>query len=367
MKGNEAIAESAIRAGGLVYFCYPLTPQSEVAEYLARRMPEVGGAYLQAESEVAVANMVYGAAGTGVRAWTTSSSPGISLMMEGISYIAAAELPAVIVNIVRAGPGLGGILPSQGDYLQAVKGGGHGDYRCLVYAPSSVQEAVDIMPLAFDRADRYRAPVMVVGDGMIGQMMEPVEFKQPSFPPLPPKDWATTGAKGRKPNVVNSLHLAASVEEELNITLAAKYEKMKREEVMLEEYNTDKPYRVLLVAYGTTARICKTAIAQLAEQGIVAALLRPITLFPFPEAKVLELGRKAEFLLSVEMSMGQMVEDVRCAMGHDKPVHFFGRSGGIVPSPEEVAAAVKSRLNELTNDERRMSNAGPRISDGGKS
>lgn len=344
MKGNEAIAESAIRAGGLCYFCYPLTPQSEVAEYLARRMPEVGGAYLQAESEVAVANMVYGAAGAGARAWTTSSSPGISLMTEGISYIAASELPAVFVNIVRTGPGLGGILPSQGDYFQAVKGGGHGDYRCLVLAPSSVQEAVDMMPLAFDRADRYRNPVMVVGDGMIGQMMEPVEFKEPKFPPLPPKDWATTGAKGRKPNVVNSLYLDPKAEEHLNNVLAAKYEKMRREEVRFEEYNTDKPYRVLLVAYGTTARICKTAIAQLAAQGITAALLRPISLFPFPDAKVLELGRKAEFLMSVEMSMGQMVEDVHCAMGHEKPVYFFGRSGGIVPSPEEVVTAVKTRL-----------------------
>jgi 2-oxoglutarate ferredoxin oxidoreductase subunit alpha len=344
MKGNEAIAEAAIRAGGLVYFCYPLTPQSEVAEYLSRRMPEVGGAYLQAESEVAVSNMVYGAAGAGARAWSTSSSPGISLMMEGISYIAGSELPAVFVNIVRAGPGLGGILPSQGDYLQAVKGGGHGDYRCLVLAPSSVQEAVDMMPLAFDRADRYRNPVMVVGDGMIGQMMEPVEFKDWKFPPLPPKDWATTGAKGRKPNVVNSLYLNPKIEEELNVRLSEKYEKMRREEVRFEEYNADKPYRVLLVAYGTTARICKTAIAQLAAEGIIAALLRPITLFPFPDAKVLELGRKAEFLLSVEMSMGQMVEDVRYAMGHEKPVYFFGRAGGIVPSPEEVVQAVKSRL-----------------------
>ena len=266
-------------------------------------------------------------------------------MMEGISYIAAAELPAVFVNIVRAGPGLGGILPSQGDYFQAVKGGGHGDYRCLVLAPSSVQEAVDMMPLAFDRADRYRAPVMVIGDGMIGQMMEPVEFKDPQFPPLPPKDWATTGAKGRKPNVVNSLHLDPAVEEELNIRLAAKYDKMRREEVRYEEYNTAKPYRVLFVAYGTTARICKTAIAQLESQGIAAALIRPITLFPFPDQKVLELGRKAEFLMSVEMSMGQMVEDVGCAMGHEKPVYFFGRSGGIVPSPEEVVAAVKARLS----------------------
>ncbi|MBM3313341.1 3-methyl-2-oxobutanoate dehydrogenase subunit beta, partial [candidate division WOR-3 bacterium] len=224
------------------------------------------------------------------------------------------------------------------------KGGGHGDYRCLVLAPSSVQEAVDMMPLAFDRADRYRNPVIVIGDGMIGQMMEPVEFKEWTFPPLPPKDWATTGARGRKPNLINSLHLAPSVEEQLNITLAEKYEQMKREEVRFEEYNTDQPYRVLLVAYGTTARIGKTAIAQLREKGTSAALLRPITLFPFPEARVLELGRKAEFLLSVEMSMGQLVEDVRCAMGRERPVHFFGRSGGIVPSPEEVVGAVESRL-----------------------
>ncbi len=227
-------------------------------------------------------------------------------------------------------------------------------------APDSVQEAVRLVISAFELAEKYRNPVMVIGDGMIGQMMEPVEFKQPSFPPLPPKDWATTGAKGRKPNVVNSLYLDPVAEERLNVTLAAKYEKMRCEEVRFEEYNTDKPYRVLLVAYGTTARICKTAIAQLAEQGITAALLRPITLFPFPEAKVLELGRKAEFLLSVEMSMGQMVEDVRCAMGHDRPVHFFGRSGGNVPSPEEVVAAVKSRLSGV-------SNAGPRAPEGGKS
>jgi len=344
MKGNEAIAESAIRAGGLVYFCYPLTPQSEVAEYLARRMPEVKGAYLQAESEVAVINMVYGAAGAGARAWTTSSSPGISLMTEGLSYIAAAELPAVVVNIVRAGPGLGGILPSQGDYRQATKGGGHGDYRCLVLAPASVQEAVDIMPLAFDRADRYRNPVIVIGDGMIGQMMEPVEFKEWNFPPLPVKDWATTGCRGRKPNLVNSLHLDPLVEEQLNETLARKYEKMCREEVRFEEYRTDRPYRVLLTAYGTTARVCKTAIQMLEKEGISAALMRPISLYPFPSEKTRELGRKAEFLLSVEMSMGQMVDDVRCAMGCEKPVSFFGRSGGIVPSPEEVVKAVKSHL-----------------------
>lgn len=347
MKGNEAIAESAVRAGGLLYFGYPITPQSEIGEYLARRMPEVGGCFLQIESEVAVANVLYGAAGAGARVWTSSSSPGISLMMEGISYIAAAELPCVIVNIVRCGPGLGGILPSQGDYFQAVKGGGHGDYRCLVYAPASVQEAVDIMPLAFDRADRYRNPVIVIGDGMIGQMMEPVEFKEQQFPSLPPKYWATTGCKGRKPNVINSLYLDPAVEEKLNFKLAAKYEEMKKNEVRYEEIRTNCPYRVLLVAYGTTARVCKTAIQRLSEEGIEVALLRPITLFPFPVEKIFELAQRAEFLLCVEMSTGQMIEDVRLAVGRTKPVYFYGRAGGIVPSPEEVVEAVKKHLGVI--------------------
>ncbi len=344
MKGNEAIAESAVRAGGLLYFGYPITPQSEIGEYLARRMPEVGGCFLQIESEVAVANLLYGAAGAGARVWTSSSSPGISLMMEGLSYIAAAELPCVVVNIARCGPGLGGILPSQGDYLQAVKGGGHGDYHCLVLAPSSVQEAVDLMPLAFDRADRYRNPVIVLGDGMIGQMMEPVEFKEHNFPPLPPKDWATTGCKGRKPNVINSLYLDPVEEEKLNFKLAAKYEEMKRKEIRFEEMETDKPYQVLLVAYGTTARVCKTAMQRLRADGINTALLRPITLFPFPEDRVYELAQRAEFVLTVEMSTGQMVEDVRLAVGRTRPVYFYGRTGGIVPSPEEVVETVKNHL-----------------------
>ncbi|MFO7676038.1 MAG: 3-methyl-2-oxobutanoate dehydrogenase subunit VorB [bacterium] len=346
MKGNEAIGEAGIRAGGLCYFCYPITPQSEVAEYLSRRMPEAGGAFLQGESEVAVSNMLYGAAGAGVRCWTTSSSPGISLMMEALSYIAAAELPCVIVNIVRTGPGLGGILPSQGDYRQAVKGGGHGDYRCLVYAPSSVQEAVDLMPLAFDRADRYRNPVLVIGDGMIGQMMEPVEFKEHEFPPLPPKDWATDGCKGRKPNVVNSLYLDPVAEEQLNQKLVVKYEQMKRNEVMFEEYGTDRPYEVLFVAYGTTARVCKTAIHRLREAGIGAALLRPVTLFPFPAQRLGELARPARFLMSVEMSTGQMLEDIELAVCCSRPVHFYGRQGGIVPTPEEVVEEVERRLTE---------------------
>ena len=222
MKGCEAIGEAAIHAGCRLFFGYPITPQNEIPEYLSARLPQVGGVFVQAESEVAASNMLYGAAGAGCRVFTSSSSPGISLMQEGLSYIAASELPVVVVNIMRGGPGLGGILPSQSDYFQATKGGGHGDYRCLVLAPSSVQEAVDMMPLAFDRADRYRNPVIVIGDGMIGQMMEPVEFKQPSFPPLPPKDWATTGAKGRKPNVINSLYLDPVAEERLNNVLAAK-------------------------------------------------------------------------------------------------------------------------------------------------
>jgi 2-oxoglutarate ferredoxin oxidoreductase subunit alpha len=346
MKGNEAIGEAGIRAGALCYFCYPITPQSEVAEYLSRRMPEAGGAFLQGESEVAVSNMLYGAAGAGVRCWTTSSSPGISLMMEALSYLAAAELPCVIVNIVRTGPGLGGILPSQGDYRQAVKGGGHGDYRCLVYAPASVQEAVDLMPLAFDRADRYRNPVIVLGDGMIGQMMEPVEFVEREFPPLPPKSWATDGCRGRKPNVVNSLYLDPFEEEKLNQKLVTKYEQMKRDEVMFEEYNTGKPYQVLLVAYGTTARVCRTAILKLADEGIDAALLRPITLYPFPAARIAELARSVKFLLSVEMSTGQMVEDIELAVCCRKPVHFYGRQGGLVPSPEEVVEEVKRLLGD---------------------
>ncbi len=340
MKGNEAIAESAVRAGGLWYFAYPITPQSEIGEYLARRMPEVGGVFLQIESEVAVANVLYGAAGAGVRAWSSSSSPGISLMMEGVSYMAAAELPCVIVNIMRCGPGLGGILPSQGDYFQAVKGGGHGDYRCLVLAPCSVQEAVDLMPLAFDRADRYRNPVIVLGDGMIGQMMEPVEFKEQEFPPLPLKDWATTGCKGRKPNVINSLYLDPLKEEMLNLKLAAKYEQMRKNELRYEEYRTDRDLDCLLVAYGTTARVCKTAVQRLDEMRIRAGLLRPITLFPFPEERVYELAQRAKFVLSVEMSTGQMVEDVRLAVGRTKPVYFFGRTGGMVPSPEEVVEVV---------------------------
>jgi len=344
MKGNEAIGEAAIQAGCRNYFAYPITPQSEVAEYLARRMPEVGGHFVQAESELAASNMVFGAAATGELVFTTSSSPGISLMAEAISYIAGAQLPAVFVNIVRGGPGLGGILPAQSDYLQSTKGGGHGDYRLLVLAPSTVQEAVDLMMLSFRLARRYRNPVLVLGDGMIGQMMEPVEFNPPpEVDDVPPVDtWATNGAKGRPRNIVRSLYLDPEVLEKNNQELAAKYERWKRDEVRFATYNCEGAPQLLLVAYGTMARICQTAIDDLKGEGLQVGLLRPITLFPFPSAAVADLADRIGKVMCVEMSMGQMVEDVQAAVGRTIPVSFYGRTGGMVPSPDEVAARVRS-------------------------
>ncbi|PKN47804.1 MAG: 3-methyl-2-oxobutanoate dehydrogenase subunit VorB [Deltaproteobacteria bacterium HGW-Deltaproteobacteria-20] len=346
MKGNEAIGEAAIQAGCRNYFAYPITPQSEVAEYLSRRMPEVLGNFVQAESELGAANMVFGAAATGELVFTTSSSPGISLMAEAISYIAGAQLPAVFVNIVRGGPGLGGILPAQSDYFQATKGGGHGDYRLLVLAPATVQEAVDLMMLSFQLANKYRNPVMILGDGMIGQMMEPVEFDPP--PPmhgLPPKDtWATTGAKGRKRNIAHSLFLDPEALENNNHVLAAKYEQWQKDEIRYATYNLDNNPKLLVVAYGTMARICSTAIDELKQQGVEVGLFRPISLYPFPSAAICECARKIGKVISIEMSMGQMVEDVQAAVGHDIHVDFFGRAGGIVPSPDEVVQALKARL-----------------------
>jgi len=343
MKGNEAIGEAAIRAGCRLYFCYPITPQSEVAEYLSRRMPEVDGVFLQAESELAASNMIFGAAATGEMVFTTSSSPGISLMSEAISYIAGAQLPAVFVNIVRGGPGLGGILPAQSDYLQATKGGGHGDYRVLVLAPSGVQEAVDLTMLAFRLAEKYRNPVMVLGDGMIGQMMEPVEFKE--IPPntgLPPKEtWATCGAKGRPRNIRRSLFLDPEVLEDNCRQLAAKYAAWEKEEVRWDSYNRGEGRKLLVVAYGMTSRICSTAIDELEEEGIEVELLRPVTLYPFPSEPVAEAAARIGKVLCVEMSMGQMIEDVRLAVGKEIPVQFYGRTGGVVPSPGEVAGAIK--------------------------
>lgn len=338
--GNEAIAEAAIQAGCRFFFGYPITPQNKIPEYMSARMPQVGGCFVQAESELAAIYMVFGAAGAGARVMTSSSSPGISLKMEGISYIAGAELPCVIVNVMRGGPGLGGILPSQSDYFQATKGGGHGDYRLLVLAPSTVQEAVDLMMDAFDLADKYRNPVMVLADGYIGQMMEPVEFKKRSSIPLPPKDWAITGAKGRPRNLIKTLYLNPEELEKHNFKLHRKYFEMAKNEVRVEKYMTEDA-EIIIAAYGTTARISKTAIKILREKGIKAGLIRPITLFPFPYKTFEEAAEKIDDIVVVEMNLGQMVEDVKLAVCGKTKVHFYGRTGGMVPSYEEIATQVE--------------------------
>lgn len=346
MKGNEAIGAAAIAAGCKYFFGYPITPQSELPEYMSAHLPRIGGVYLQAESEVAAINMVYGAAGTGKRVMTSSSSPGIALKQEGISYIAGAELPCVIVNIVRGGPGLGSIQPAQSDYNQSTRGGGDGDYRLLVYAPGSVQEMVDLVQIAFDKADYYRNPVMVLGDGMMGQMMEPVEFKDdlPKME-LPEKDWATTGTKGqRKPNVINSLYLAAEELEQHNIRLQKKYDEMKQNEVRYEEYQIEDA-ELVIAAYGTTARIAKAAVDQLREAGIKVGLFRPITVWPYPYDVVKNLPECVKHILCVEMSMGQMIDDVRIGNEGQRPVHFVGRSGGMIPTPQLVVDKVNEILN----------------------
>ena len=347
MKGNEAIGEAAIRAGCLNYFAYPITPQSEVAEYLSRRMPEVEGVFLQGESEVAVGYMLFGAAGSGERVFTTSSSPGISLMSEAISYISSAELPAVFVNIVRGGPGLGGILPSQADYFQATKGGGHGDYRLLVMAPASVQEAVDMVMMAFPLAEKYRNPVMILGDGLIGQMMEPVEFSDHLKSEPSNKDsWATNGMDTRNSkerNLVKSLFLDAQLLEEHNLALKAKYDRMQQEEVRYEPYNIDSDYRALIVSYGTMSRVCKTAIDNMKTEGLEVAMIRPQTLFPFPINPIREAASKegCEAVISFELSMGQMVEDVERSVQGKCPVYWHGKAGGEIPTPEEVIDKVR--------------------------
>jgi len=341
MKGCEAIGEAAVQCGCRLFFGYPITPQNEIPEYMSGRLPQVGGVFVQAESEVAASNMLYGAAGAGRRCFTSSSSPGISLMMEAMSYLAGAELPVVIVNIMRAGPGLGGILPSQSDYMQAVKGGGHGDYHVLVLAPSTVQEAADLTMEAFDLADKYRNPVMILGDGLIGQMMEPVEFKRRIDPEdLPEKPWATTGAVGRPPNIVNSLYLRAEDLEQHNLALGAKYRAMEVE-VRHETYRTDDDPDVLIVAYGTVARIARTSIDSLREKGLKVGLFRPVTLFPYPAAALAAAASRAKHVLVAELSMGQMVEDVRAIVAGRVPVEFYGRVGGMVMSAEELADQVE--------------------------
>ncbi len=347
MKGSEAIAEAAIQAGCRYFFGYPITPQNEIPEYMARRMPEVGGTFLQAESEVSAINMVYGAAGAGARAMTSSSSPGISLKQEGISYIACAELPCVIVNMMRSGPGLGGILPSQGDYFQAVKGGGHGDYRLIVFAPSSVQEAANIMALAFDLSDKYRVPAMILADGMIGQMMEPVEFtdKQQSAPVEKP--WAATGYDGKKKrSIINSLYIEAEAMAEVTTRLQSVYEQIKRAEVRYEEFMMDDA-DYCIAAYGTTARIAKNAIVKARKElGIKAGLIRPITLWPFPTEAFANAAKKCKAFVAVEMSTGQMVEDVKLSVNGVRPVSFIGTVGGFVPTPDSVVEELKRLAGE---------------------
>ena len=341
MKGNEAIGAAAIAAGCKYFFGYPITPQSELPEYMSRELPKVGGVFLQAESEVAAINMVYGAAGAGVRVMTSSSSPGMALKQEGISYIAGAELPCVLVNIMRGGPGLGSIQPSQTDYYQATRGGGNGDYRMVVYAPSDVQELVDLMMEGFDVADQYRNPVMILGDGMIGQMMEPVEFKTPTKRDLPEKDWATVGTGGnRKPNIINSLYIAAEALEEHNKKLQKKYKAMAENEVRVESYNIEDA-DVVIAAYGTTARIAKTAIDKLEKEGYKVGLIRPITLWPYPSDEFNKINPDCKGILTVEMNNGQMIDDVRIAVAGKFPVSFYGRTGGMIPTPDEIIENVK--------------------------
>lgn len=336
MKGNEALAEAAIQAGCDAYFGYPITPQSEVLEYLAREMPKHDRIVLQAESEVASINMVYGAAGAGFRAMTSSSSPGFSLMQEGVSYLAGAELPCLLVNVNRAGPGLGGIQPGQGDYFQSVKGGGHGDYRMIVLAPASVQEMADFVFLGFDLADKYRNPVLILSDGAIGQMMEKVEFKPYTAPAVDKSSWATTGKpKTRERNYITSLFIQPEVLEKHNLKLVAKFNLMREQEVRWEELHTDDA-EYLLVAYGLSARICQKAMDIARGKGIKVGLLRPISLFPYPYKRLEELASQVKVMLSVELNSGQMVEDVKLAVKGKVPVEFFGKLGGLIFTPEEI-------------------------------
>jgi len=341
MKGNEAVGAAAIKAGCKYFFGYPITPQSELPEYMSLELPKVGGVFLQAESEVAAINMVYGAAGAGARVMTGSSSPGISLKQEGITYCAGAELPCVIVNMMRGGPGLGSIQPSQADYFQATRGGGNGDYRTLVYAPASIQETVDYVMEAFDKADLYRTPVLLLADGMIGQMMEAVEFKEPKKAELPEKNWATTGTKGkRQHNIINSLYLASELLEKHNLKLEAKYKLIEKNEVVYEAFGLEDA-DVVCVAYGTTSRIVKNAIKLAEEKGIKVGLIRPITLWPYPYEIFKEINPKAKGVLTVEMSTGQMIDDVKIAVEGKFPVHFNGRTGGMIPTPASILEAIE--------------------------
>ncbi len=337
MKGNEALAEAAIQAGCCNFFGYPITPQTELAAYMAKRMPKIGGTYLQAESEVAAINMVQGAAAAGVRAMTSSSSPGISLKTEGISYMAGSDLPCLIINVQRGGPGLGGIQPSQSDYWQATKAPGHGDLHILVFAPYSVQEMFDLVGHAYDLADEYRMPAMILADGLLGQMMEPVVLDDSrSAKTLPKKEWAACGHNNeRRHNIINSLYLQASELEKLVVERFERYKVIEDKEPMCEKYMAEDA-EYIVVAYGASARIAKAAVKQARANGIKAGLIRPITLWPFPVKELSQAAESAKSFLCVEMSMGQMVEDIRLAIECRRPVGFFGHTGGVVPTPAEV-------------------------------
>lgn len=344
MKGNEAIAEAAIQADCRFYAGYPITPQNEIPEYMSWRMAEVGGVFIQAESELAAINMVYGASATGVRAMTSSSSPGISLKQEAISYLAGAELPAIIVNIQRGGPGLGNISGSQSDYFQAVKGGGHGDYKLLVYAPYNLQELWDLTMLAFDKADEYRNPVMILGDGVLGQMMEPFYPNPYVRPELPEKDWVLDGCKDRNPRVIKSLYMGEGELEMRNNLLQEKYRVMKDKEVRFEScYAEDS--EIVIVAFGIAARIALSSVKRLRREGFKVGLFRPITLFPFPEKELFLLSGKNRRFVTIEMNAGQMVEDVRLAINGSSEVLFYGRPGGALMTPEEVQEKILQALN----------------------
>ncbi len=343
MKGNEAIGEAAIKAGCRYFFGYPITPQTELPEYMSRRLPEEGGVFLQAESEIAAINMVYGAAGSGVRVMTSSSSPGIALKQEGISYICGAMLPCVIINISRGGPGLGGIQPAQSDYYQVTRGGGNGDYRLIVYAPANLQETIDIMQEAFDIADYYRVPVMVVGDGMIGQMMEPIEFKDREAKNID-KPWATTGTKGeRKPNIINSLYLDPQDLENNNLALDKIYKEIEKNEVRYEAVNVEDA-DVVVVAYGTTSRIVKSVLEECDKEGLKVGLIRPISLWPYPYEAFDKINPDCKGILCTEMSLGQMIDDVKIGSNGRWKTYFYGRTGGMVPQPDDIKAEIMKIL-----------------------
>jgi 2-oxoglutarate ferredoxin oxidoreductase subunit alpha len=345
LRGNEVIAEAAIRSGCQCYFAYPITPQAELLEHMARHMPRLGRTFIQAESEIAAVSMVYGAAATGVRTMTSSSSPGISLKQEGISYLAGSNLPAVLVNVVRGGPGLGNIAPSQCDYFQATKGGGHGDYHMIVLGPSTVPEAGELTMLAFDLADKYRIPVMILTDGMLGQMMEPVELPDPvDLNSLPAKDWATTGAAGRDPNIILSFDLGPEKLKQMNLVLQEKYREIEANEVRYEESDTEDA-DIVIAAHGTVARIAKSVVRMARTEGIQLGLFRPITLWPFPYEPLRALSDRVDTVLTVEMSAGQMWEDVRLAVAERAATPFYGELGGVVPTPRGILNEVRKHAD----------------------